>query len=167
MRANSLRSRHRFARKSSERFADMKRFAPHQLVLALVVLIGLFSTSSFGQQGVRATWFDINPNQSNDGDNGGSSGRVNHVAAASDFSRVYAATEWGGLYTSFDQGNTWVRINTFSPSATWDVKVDPRNSRRVFATSFFDGRTTTNIRSGISISEDAGDSWRTVNIPGI
>jgi hypothetical protein len=88
------------------------------------------------------------------------------VGAASDLSRVYAATEWGGLYTSFDQGNSWARINTFSPSATWDVKVDPRNNSRVYATSFYDGRLR-QIQSGISVSNDAGASWTPVNIPGL
>src|SRR5712671_7980423 len=118
----------------------MKSSARTRWALALVVMAGTFSKPVVG---VTPTWFDINPSQSNSGDqNGASSGRVNHVGAASDLSRVYAATEWGGLYTSFDQGNSWVRINTFSPSATWDVKVDPRNGKRVYATSFFDGRAT-------------------------
>lgn len=121
-----------------------------------------------GSASAQATWYDINPSRSNtddDNPNGASGGRVNRVGAASDLSRIYAATEWGGLYTSFDQGNTWTRINTFSPSAAWDVKVDPRNSQLVYATSFFDGRA--NPRSGISISTDAGNTWTTVNIPAL
>jgi hypothetical protein len=143
----------------------MKYSAHNRLALALFVLTGVLSNPVLGQ--VSATWFDINPSQSNSSDqNGASSGRVNHVGAASDLSRVYAATEWGGLYTSFDQGNSWVRINTFSPSATWDVKVDPKNSKRVYATSFFDGRAT-QIQSGISISNDAGNTWTPVNIPAL
>jgi hypothetical protein len=55
-------------------------------------------------------------------------GRINHVGAAGDFSKVYAVSEWGGLYQSFDQGNAWVKIQTFSPAATCDVKVDPRDT---------------------------------------
>ncbi len=110
---------------------------------------------------IRNFWFDINPSQSNDGRNGASGGRVNHLGAASDFSKVYAASEWGGLYQSFDQGNTWVKINTFTPSATWDVKVDPSNSSKVYATSFFDGRVNPN--AGISVSNDAGATWNPVN----
>ena len=130
------------------------------MTFLLVVLLGISSPAS-GQTTSR--WFDINPSQSNDGSNGASGGRVNHVGAASDLSKVYAATEWGGLYQSFDQGNTWARIETFTPSATWDVKVDPSNNQRVYATSFFDGRVNPN--SGIDISNDTGATWTAVSIP--
>jgi hypothetical protein len=129
--------------------------ARRRLLLALALGMAL---PSFGQ--TTFTWFDINPSQSNDSNNGASAGRINHVGAASDLSKVYAATEWGGLYQSFDAGNTWVKINTFSPSATWDVKVDPSNSARIYATSFFDGRV--NPQSGISISTDSGLTWTAV-----
>ena len=125
-----------------------------------LAILAAISGSAFGQ--ITATWYDINPSQSNDSSNGGSSGRVNHVGAASDLSKVYAATEWGGLYQSFDQGNTWVKINTFSPSATWDVKVDPTNSQLVYATSFYDGRV--NPQSGISVSNNAGATWTAVSV---
>jgi hypothetical protein len=131
----------------------------------MAVLLGtlsVFCVTALGQQGVRATWFDINPNSSNDGQNGSSSGRVNHVGAAADLRKVYAATEWGGLYQSFDQGATWSKIETFIPSAAWDVKVDPSNDSRVYATSFFDGRL--NSQAGISISNDAGNTWTAVNL---
>jgi hypothetical protein len=129
--------------------------------VGLPVMAIFFLFSARGSAQITPRWFDINPSSSNDDRNGTSSGRVNHVGAASDLSKVYAATEWGGLYQSFDQGNTWVRINTFSPSATWDVKVNPQNSRQVYATSFFDGRV--NPQSGISISNDAGNSWTPVS----
>jgi hypothetical protein len=125
--------------------------------LALMVGISV-GGPSFAQT---ARWFDINPNTSNDGQNGSSGGRVNHAGAAADLSKVYAATEWGGLYQSFDQGVTWSKIQSFAPSAAWDVKVDPTNSNRVFATSFFDGRI--NPKSGISISNNAGATWTTVD----
>jgi len=136
------------------------------MALTLLLLSGVPGRASLAQ--TTFTWFDINPSRSNTDDddpNGASGGRVNHVGAASDLSRVYVATEWGGLYQSFDQGNTWVKINSFAPSATWDVKVDPRNNQRVYATSFFDGKV--NPQSGISISDDAGNTWRTVNIPAL
>lgn len=127
-------------------------------MLALALILGIAVPSS-GQ--ITFRWFDINPSKSNDGQNGASGGRVNHIGAASDFSKVYAATEWGGLYQSFDMGNTWIKIESFIPSATWDVKVDPHNNQRVYATSFFDGRV--NPQSGIDISNDAGTTWTPVN----
>jgi hypothetical protein len=138
---------------------SVRKLIPRPAVLAIVLLTIAPARSAFAQAMV--TWFDINPSTSNLPPHGASGGRVNRLAAASDFSRVYAATECGGLYTSYDQGNAWVRINTFGPSAASDVKVDPNNSQRVYATSFFDGKV--NADSGLSISDDAGDTWRTVN----
>jgi hypothetical protein len=141
------------------------RSQPCGRVLLMLAALSLFFAVPASAQ-ITATWYDINPSSSNNGSpNAASGGRVNHVAAASNFSRVYAATELGGLYTSFDQGATWVRINTYSPTATWDVKVDPSNNNRVYATSFFDGRVTP--ASGINISDDAGTTWRAVNIPAL
>ncbi len=125
----------------------------------LAAVLG-FCGSAFGQ--ITSTWFDINPSHSNGDRNSASGGRINHLGAASDFSKVYAASEWGGLYQSFDMGNSWVRINTFIPSATWDVKVDPLDNTKVYATSFFDGRV--NSQAGISVSRDAGTTWTAVNI---
>ncbi len=127
--------------------------------LLLAMVLG-FCGSAFGQ--ITSTWFDINPSHSNGDRNSASGGRINHLGAASDFSKVYAASEWGGLYQSFDMGNSWVRINTFIPSATWDVKVDPLDNTKVYATSFFDGRV--NSQAGISVSRDAGTTWTAVNI---
>lgn len=132
--------------------------------MALLLAVWLAACgSAFGQ--ITSTWFDINPSHSNGDRNSSSSGRINHVGAASDFSKVYAASEWGGLYQSFDQGNTWVKIQTFIPAATWDVKVDPNNNQRVYATSGYDGRVSP--QSGISISNNAGATWTAVNIPAL
>jgi hypothetical protein len=128
---------------------------------SVLLVLSLIGVSPAAAQ-LNSRWFDINPASSNDGQNGGSSGRINHVGASSDLSIVFAATEWGGLYQSFDQGNVWVRVNTFSPSAVWDVKVDPNNSKKVYATSFFDGRV--NSQAGISVSPDGGTTWNVVNI---
>ena len=138
-----------------------------RLALSVLFLMAIPAVA-FAQSQTTASWFDINPSQSNtdnDNPNGASGGRVNRLGAASDFSKIYAATEWGGLYQSFDQGNTWIRINTFAPSASWDVKVDPRNSQRVYATSSFDGKVAP--QSGISVSDTAGASWTPVNILGL
>ncbi len=156
------------ARHRSERTIIAMARGQRRLAVPILLLFGTLAGNPASGQ-VTPRWFDINPSQSNtdsDNPNGASGGRVNHVGAAIDFSKVYAATEWGGLYQSFDQGNTWVRINTFAPSAAWDVKVDPNNSQRVYATSSFDGRAL-NPQSGISISQDAGGSWVSVNIPGL
>jgi len=140
----------------------MKYLSYNRLAFSLFVLVGIAvcNTQLFGQ--VTPRWFDINPSHSNGDNNSASGGRINHVGAAADFSRVYAATEWGGLYTSGDQGNTWVKINTYSPTVTWDVKVDPSSNQIVYATSFYDGRAV-NPQSGISVSNDAGTTWVPVN----
>ncbi len=135
--------------------------ARYRFLTPVALLLGILSGVSGSAFAQKASWFDINPNSSNDGQNGSSMGRVNHVGAAGDLSKVYAATEWGGLYQSFDQGGTWTKIESFAPSATWDIKVDPSNSQRVYATSFFDGRV--NPQSGISVSNDAGGTWTPVS----
>jgi len=139
------------------------------IISIFILLCFSLSNKIFCQ--IRTSWFDINPSSSNTDNinpNGSSGGRTNHVGASSDIRQIYAATEWGGLWQSFDQGLTWVKVNSFTPSATWDVKVDPRNSKKVYATSFFDGRAVTRItrsRSGISISTDAGGTWSNAPYP--
>jgi hypothetical protein len=146
----------------------MKHHSGERTICMVALVILSLATPVFGQARTTARWFDINPSQSNtdaDNPNGASGGRVNKIGATADFSTVYAATEWGGLYQSFNQGATWVRVHSFSPSAAWDVKVDPRNNRRVYATSAFDGRVIS--QSGISISLDAGATWRPVNVPAL
>ena len=105
-------------------------------------------------------WFDTNPDRSNTDSanpNGSSGGRVQRLGASANGSRVYGASEWGGLYVSYNRGLTWDRVNEFGPSAAWDVKVDPSNSERIYVTSLYDGRV--NSRAGISISNDGGRSW--------
>lgn len=104
---------------------------------------------------------DISPSQSTldptDPD-GASGGRVNGLAVdRSSPATLYAASEWGGLFKSTDSGQTWAHLDGHVPTATWDVEVDPQNSNRVFATSFFDGRV--NPLSGINVSTDGGVTW--------
>ena len=132
---------------------------------------------SRGGAQIRSTWFDINPSSSNlyqSDPNGSSGGRTNHLGASSDMRQVFAASEWGGLWTSFTQGLTWVKVNSFVPSAVWDVKVDPstRERLRVYVTSFYDGKlngglaaVVRNSKSGISISNDGGNSWTNAPLP--
>ncbi len=105
-------------------------------------------------------WRDLNPSQSNThgtSPNAASGGRVNGLAAASDKSVIFAATEWGGLYRSTTLGRTWQHVPGHLPMATWQVAVDPTNPRKVYATSFYDGR----VRSlaGINVSRDGGSTW--------
>jgi hypothetical protein len=71
--------------------------------------------------------------------------------------RMFGASEWGGLFRSVDGGVRWTHLPGHVPHATWDVEVDPTNSNRVYATSFYDGRT--NSLSGINVSNDGGQTW--------
>lgn len=43
------------------------------------------------------------------------------------------------------------------PTAMWDVEVDPSNSNRIYATSFYDGRV--NSIAGINVSTDGRQTW--------
>ena len=102
---------------------------------------------------------EINPNQSTLSDpDGASGGRVNHLAGDKSNNAVfYAASEFGGLYKSTDRGLTWARLNGHLPTVTWDVKTNPADPRRVYATSFFDGRASS--LAGINVSTDGGATW--------
>jgi hypothetical protein len=104
---------------------------------------------------------DINPNQSTldaTNPNGASGGRVNGLGVSrATPARIFAASEWGGLFRSTDNGLTWAHLPGHVPVATWDVEVDPANSNRVYATSFYDGRAVS--RSGINVSTDGGNTW--------
>ncbi len=105
-------------------------------------------------------WRDLNPSQSNThgkSPNAASGGRVNGLASATDKSIMFAATEWGGLYRSTTAGRTWSHLPGHVPMATWQVAVDPSNARRVYATSFYDGRVAS--LAGINVSADGGSTW--------
>jgi hypothetical protein len=105
-------------------------------------------------------WRDLNPNQSNThgtSPNAASGGRVNGLASATDKSVMFAATEWGGLYRSTTAGRTWTQLPGHLPMATWQVAVDPSNSSKVYATSFYDGRVVS--LAGVNVSADGGDTW--------
>jgi hypothetical protein len=103
---------------------------------------------------------EINPDRSTldqiDPD-GASGGRVNHIAISAQDGTMYAASEWGGLFRSTDKGDTWVHLAGHVPVATWDVAVDPKDARRIYATSFYDGKVAS--LAGINVSFDGGNSW--------
>jgi photosystem II stability/assembly factor-like uncharacterized protein len=104
---------------------------------------------------------DISPDQSSSDasdPDGASGGRVNGIGVDRRTpGRLWAASEWGGLFRSLDNGLTWTHVEGHVPVATWDVEVDPTNSNRIFATSFFDGRASS--RAGINVSTDGGTTW--------
>jgi hypothetical protein len=104
---------------------------------------------------------EIGPQSSNlhpsDAD-GASGGRVNGIAVSRTEPRLmFAASEWGGIFRSTDAGLSWDHVSGHVPVATWDVKVDPTDAGRVYATSFYDGRVQS--RAGINISNDGGLTW--------
>ncbi len=104
---------------------------------------------------------DINPNFSDldavDPD-GGSGGRVNGLATvAGNNQTFYAASEFGGIYRTTDQGQNWTHLSGHLPQVTWDVEVDPSNANRIYATSFYDSRV--NPITGIQVSTDGGTIW--------
>jgi hypothetical protein len=107
------------------------------------------------------TFEDVNPDSSTldptDPD-GASGGRINGLASVVNNNQAfYAATEWGGLYSTVDGALTWSRLDGHRPVATWDIAVDPVTTATLYATSFYDGRV--NPISGIQVSYDAGATW--------
>ena len=104
---------------------------------------------------------DISPDSSSldpTNANGASGGRVNGLATVpGDNQTFYAASEWGGLFKSTDGGQTWFHLDGHVPTVTWDVAVDPDDTNRVYATSFFDGRVDS--LAGINVSTDGGVTW--------
>ena len=126
-------------------------------VVTMVALLMLCCGVRSGAQ----TITEINPSQStlwSSNPNGASGGRVNHVGVAPlDKNIIFAASEWGGIFKSTDKGKTWTHMNGHHPTVTWDVKVSPIDSRRVIATSFYDGRV--NSLAGINVSTDGGTTW--------
>src|SRR5262245_30791160 len=112
-------------------------------LITLAAISGLLSiTPCFA--GPQFTIRDINPDVSTSSNppfthiqdaRTSTAGRINGLArVALDNQVFYAATEWGGLYKTTDGGESWGRLDGHLPVATWDVKVDPLNDRRVYAT---------------------------------
>jgi photosystem II stability/assembly factor-like uncharacterized protein len=118
------------------------------------------SSAALGSPSSSLFWRDLNPSQSNThgtSPNAASGGRVNGLASATDKSVMFAATEWGGLYRSTTVGRTWAHLPGHLPMATWQVAVDPSNPRKVYATSFYDGRLVS--LAGVNVSADGGNTW--------
>jgi photosystem II stability/assembly factor-like uncharacterized protein len=101
---------------------------------------------------------NVNPKHSSLSDpDAATGGRANGLASSSDGQVFYLASEWGGLYTSADMGNTWSHLDAHLPTVTWDVAVDPKDSKHVYATSLYDGRVDS--LAGINTSADGGQTW--------
>ncbi len=137
----------------------------------LCLLVGFSLLSLVGNAQIRSNWFNINPTSSDldaTNPNGASGGRVHNLGATANMTRVYGASEWGGLWQSFNSGVTWAKVRTFIPSAAYDVKVAAATTSSaqgtVYVTSFFDGRTTTPF-SGVAFSRNAGTTWQKVPLP--
>jgi uncharacterized repeat protein (TIGR01451 family) len=105
--------------------------------------------------------FDVGPNDAifdpNDR-NATSGGRVNGLSVdPSNDDILFAASEFGGIFKTFDGALNWTQLDGHRPQATWDVMVNPGNTGVIYATSLYDGRTTP--LSGINVSTDGGVSW--------
>lgn len=133
---------------------------PRLAVLAITCLLYMTQADPALSQ-VQVTIDEIGPKRSNlhpSDPDGASGGRVNGLAVArTDRNLMYAATEYGGIYKSTDGGRNWRHVPGHVPVVTWDVEIDPGDARRVYATSFYDGRTIS--RAGINISTDGGATW--------
>jgi photosystem II stability/assembly factor-like uncharacterized protein len=131
----------------------MTRLKPGLIAVMCFLITGVASAQ------LSVTIRDISPDRSNNSDpDGATGGRVNRLGVdRATPGRIFAASEFGGLFRSTDNGVTWAHVDGHVPTVTWDVKVDPTNSNRVYATSFYDGRV--NSRSGISVSTDGGVTW--------
>ncbi len=134
----------------------------HRTTVAALALVALLAVPLAAQV---SDVTEINPTSSNLNDaNGASGGRINHLAVDPSFpNRIFAASEWGGIFRSEDGGDTWEHMDGHRPMATWDVAVDPGATFRVYATSFFDGKTSGLSQSGINVSLDNGLTWTRAN----
>jgi hypothetical protein len=142
--------------------AGKARVAPLFMRVARAArLVFVVSVALVAAPAALAVISDINPNNStlhaSDPD-GASGGRINGLSSVAGTNDIfYAATEWGGLYRTNNAGLNWFRLNGHVANVTWDVEVDPSNTQRVYATSFYDGRIAT--RAGINVSTDGGTTW--------
>ena len=110
------------------------------------------------------TFTDVNPDKTDltDATLRGVGGRINELAGVPGNNQdFYAASEYGGLWRSDNQGRNWEAVLSHLPQVTWDVEVSPQinpgGHQPVYVTSWFDGRPDTG--AGIQVSYDEGESW--------
>jgi len=90
-----------------------------RLAIAVVAITTcLFAADASAQLSVVVR--DISPDQSNNSDpDGASGGRVNNVTIdRTNPARVFAASEFGGLFRSTDGGLTWAHLDDHVPTVT-------------------------------------------------
>ncbi|MDH3402126.1 MAG: hypothetical protein OES32_06885 [Acidobacteriota bacterium] len=131
------------------------------LSLFLLALAVIAAPAPGAASPIDVTFEDVNPDQSDtdpSDPDGATGGRVNGLAIhPTDNQILYAASEWGGIYSSADGGLNWARLDGHLPAVTWDVEIDPSSPSRVYATSFFDGKIAS--LAGINVSTDSGATW--------
>jgi hypothetical protein len=139
----------------------MSKSRPRFVALIVAALMGSGGFALIDPQPVAAAtldWDDISPDTDDGGRNAASGGRVNGLASASANNNVYyAASEFGGLFRTTNNGAMWAHLDGHLPTIMWDVEVDSANNNNVYATSFYDGRTSS--VSGIQRSNDGGNTW--------
>lgn len=80
-----------------------------------------------------------------------------------DPTRLWAATEHVGVYTSADSGRSWSPLNTgLSGTGFRSVAVHPHHPQRIFAGYVDEGTTTTN--PALLLSDDGGATWTTSDL---
>jgi photosystem II stability/assembly factor-like uncharacterized protein len=137
----------------SQRSSRIRALGP----VAVLATLGVLTATL---QGVAmAIPVDVNPNVSdNSNANASTGGRVNHLASVpGDNQTFYLASEYGGVFKTTDGGVNWNHLDAHLPVVAWDVDVDPGNTNRVVASSWYDGRVEPN--SGIEVSSNAGATW--------
>src|SRR6185436_3321100 len=88
-------------------------------------------------------------------------GRTNTVAVHPiDESKMFAASDSGGLFKSIDGGLTWSHVDGLKVNFTQAVAYVPSTPTVVIATAKIDFKTTNG--GGIWRSEDGGDTWAPV-----
>ncbi len=90
-------------------------------------------------------------------------GRIHDIEAVpGNPSTLYVASASGGLWRSYNRGQTWVNVfDTMAVSTFGDVALAPSDPRILYAgTGEQNNRQSTSWGNGVYRSEDGGDTWR-------
>lgn len=75
--------------------------------------------------------------------------------------QIFAGSVSGGLYVSYDQGNTWARNKTYPGTMYISAMAQMQNGWIFVATGSFNENVGT-ISDGVHMSKDNGETWETV-----